>query len=325
MYIEQETLDDLMYEVLQLLLERPFAINTSRGKTSELNNVLLCLKNPLARVSRTETKGKLFSALGELLWYLSKKDNLSFIRYYISAYDNESEDGNSIYGAYGPRLFNWRKRKYWYLFNKSINQVDNIICLLRERPSSRRAVIQLFDGLDLCKHHREIPCTCTLQFLLRDGRLNLNVNMRSNDAFIGLPHDVFAFTMLQEIIAKTLNVEVGSYYHVVGSLHLYETHIEKVSNYLKEGVQSTKNAMPAMPEIDPWGSINQVMIIESKLRKGIPFRYSDYKLDEYWMDIVRLLEIYSCSKKGNKERAVEIQATINSKTFNAYIDPKTIK
>src|SRR5437868_15019071 len=78
---------------------------------------------------------------------------------------------------------------------------------------TRQAVIQIFDRIDLREKHNDIPCTCTLQLAIRDERLHLLANMRSNDWFSGLPHDVFAFTMLQEMLARALGIEVGTYKH----------------------------------------------------------------------------------------------------------------
>ena len=131
---------------------------------------------------------------------LAKTNSLEFISYYLSRYQDESEDGRTVYGAYGPRLFKLR----------GINQINNIRRLLKKRDS-RRAVIQLFDAKDIAKRHKDVPCTCTMQFMVRRRRLHLLTNMRSNDAFIGLPHDIFAFTMLQEIMARSLGLELGTY------------------------------------------------------------------------------------------------------------------
>ena len=74
-------------------------------------------------------------------------------------------------------------------------------------------------------------------------------NMRSNDAFIGLPHDIFAFTMIQEIVARALKLEPGTYSHAVGSLHLYKTNRDAARKYLKEGWQSTV-VMPRCPKVN---------------------------------------------------------------------------
>lgn len=180
MYLTAATVDDLLRQVFGKLLKSPNVIRPSRGRARELAGVLLKLENPKARLSRTESKGKLFSALGELLWYLAKTNGLAFINYYLSAYAEESDDGETVYGGYGPRLFDMRGH----------DQIANVIAGLRKSPDSRRAVIQLFDAADLAKRRVEIPCTCTLQFMIRRRRLHMFTYMRSNDAYLGLPHDV---------------------------------------------------------------------------------------------------------------------------------------
>jgi hypothetical protein len=83
-----------------------------------------------------------------------------------------------------------------------------------------------------------------LQFLIRRNRLHTLTTMRSNDAYIGLPHDIFCFSMLQEVLARTLGVALGQYSHFVGSLHLYDENRDEAQQYLDEGVQATI-AMPA--------------------------------------------------------------------------------
>lgn len=209
MYIAADTVDDMLRRVIGKLLSSKTSIRTTRGKTREMFGVLLQINNPRARLSLTEKKGTLFSCLGELLWYLAKTDELAFIHYYAPEYRYESDDNQTIRGAYGPRLFNMRGH----------DQVANVLNLLRGRPQSRRAVIQLFEAADITSHYKEIPCTCTLQFTIRRKRLDMLTSMRSNDAFLGLPHDVFAFTMFQEIMARALNITMGTYRHVVGSMH----------------------------------------------------------------------------------------------------------
>src|SRR5688572_29511039 len=126
MYFPSETLDDLLNDVFRELENRPFNIKTTRseknGNSSEIIGALIHLKNPRARLSRTETRGKPFSALGELIWYLSKSNDLDFITHYISQYAEESTDGKTVYGGYGPRLFNMHG-KY--------DQIKNVISLLK--------------------------------------------------------------------------------------------------------------------------------------------------------------------------------------------------
>src|SRR5207245_2696775 len=153
------------------------------------------------------------------------------------------------------------------LFNgRGLNQLEKVTDVLRRKRDSRQAVIQLFDGYDIVEEHGDVPCTCTLQFMLRQDKLHMFTNMRSNDAFVGLPHDFFCFTMLQEIVARTLSTELGTYKHAVGSLHLYDVNIEAAQQFLDEGWQSTEAPMPPMPKGDPWPAIDLLLKAESSIR-----------------------------------------------------------
>jgi thymidylate synthase len=308
MYFSAKTIDDLLRESFRRLLKSNSYLRASRGSMTELTGVLLQLTNPRARLSRTETKGRLFSCLGELFWYLAKTDELEFIRYYLSHYAKESDDGETVYGAYGPRLFSM----------KGNDQIANIIKLLRERPTSRRAVIQLFDPADIAEHHKGIPCTCTLQFMIRNGRLNMFTNMRSNDVFIGLPYDVFAFTMLQEILARTLDVEVGTYKHAVGSLHLYEKDGKAAQQYLDEGWQETVS-MPPMPLGDPWPALQTLLKAESEIRRGAISDVAGLKLDDYWADLVRLLQIFRYRKDKSTGEITKLRKNLSSQIYDTYV------
>ncbi len=246
--------------------------------------------------------------MGELLWYLAKSNDLKFITYYIKDYKDFSDDGKTIYGAYGPRLFNMDGN----------DQVANVIRLLKKKPSSRQAVIQLFKGTDILEEHKDIPCTCTLQFMIRENKMHMFVNMRSNDAYLGLPHDIFSFTMLQEILARTLNVELGSYKHAAGSLHLYDRDKGKAQTYLDEGWQSTVS-MPAMPKGDPWPSLVKLQQAENDLRHGNEIQLTSTDLHPYWMDLVRLLQVYSYRKYKKWRKIAMIKKGMTSRIYDPYI------
>jgi thymidylate synthase len=114
---------------------------------------------------------------------------------------------------------------------------------------------------------KEVPCTTTLQFHLRKGLLHMSVTLRSNNAYWGLPHDVFCFTMLQEMMARRLGVELGEYYHYVGSMHIYEDFLDTMREYVAEGVQRTIE-MPVMPIGDPFAMVDRLLDVERRLRAG---------------------------------------------------------
>jgi thymidylate synthase len=310
MQITARTLDDLLRKVFSTLLKSKNHIRATRGWTTESTAVLLELTNPRARLSRTETKGRLFSCLGELLWYLAKSKSVQFISYYLSRYKEESDDGRTVYGGYGPRLFKLRRT----------NQIENVLDLLRRKRHSRRAVIQLFDARDLATSHKDVPCTCTMQFMVRRRRLHLLTNMRSNDAFIGLPHDIFAFTMLQEIMARSLRLELGTYYHLVGSLHLYKRNRDSARRYLNEGWQSSNVAMPPMPVGNPWSSIDRVVSAEREIRCGHSSSVARVRLHPFWRDLIRLLHIFQHSKTGQWDQIKQLKSKMSIRLYDAYID-----
>jgi len=314
MYIVGKTFDDILRRVLDKFLKIKSQIKPTRGEAAEFTGVLLKLTNPRSRLSRTEKKGTIFSCLGELLWYLSGSNRLDFIDYYIPKYKEFSDDGVTIYGGYGPRLFN----------KDGENQIQNVLNRLRENPDTRRAVIQLFDAKDVISKAKDIPCTCTLQFFLRDKRLDMMTSMRSNDVFWGLPHDVFAFTMLQEIMARSLNADLGNYYHAVGSLHLYEKSRTGAKQFVDEGWQTMKS-MPKMPVGDPWNAIEILLQVEQDIRSNKDIDLEILNLDFFWKDLIRILQVFSCSKKNQNTEISTIKNEMTTRIYHPYIEKKEAK
>ncbi|MBY3116686.1 thymidylate synthase [Rhizobium laguerreae] len=296
MEIVQEGIDDVLMELYPALLSRGSAAAGTRGGILEVLGVTLNIKNPLARVSRSQDRGKPFSALGELLWYLHGSDQLEFIEPYIPRYREDAENG-VIYGAYGPRFSAMRG---------DINQVANIIQMLTDSPSTKRAVIQLFDAGDVTRRFKEVPCTTTMQFFVRESRLHLSVTMRSNDAYLGLPHDVFCFTMLQEMMARRLGHELGEYYHYVGSMHVYDGSVASMNAYVAEGWQRTW-IMPQMPNGDPFAVAKDLITLEQKIRHGEKVVAADQFQDPYWADVLRLVQVYWATRRSKSTDMAEVE------------------
>lgn len=304
-----ETVDDLLLDVYGAILKNGEEVVASRGKTLELSAVTLELANPLARLSRSEARGKVFSCLGELAWYLAGNDSLEMIEYYISVYAKEAIDGK-ILGAYGPRLFGTGHGR----------QVETVIDLLKRRLNSRRATIQLFDAEDIQRLEGDVPCTCVLQFLARREGLDLIAYMRSNDAVKGLPHDIFCFTMLQELIARSIGCKLGRYVHIAGSLHIYEDGLEAARQFLDEGYQSTKSPMNPMPAIDPWPSVESLLRFEAAIRTREPEPEGEFdKLDGYWQELIWLLRALGARKAKSEEQFAAARAALAKTVFTPFL------
>jgi thymidylate synthase len=125
--------------------------------------------------------------------------------------------------------------------------------------------------------------------------------------------------MIQELIARKVGAELGSYVHVVGSMHLYEPQIEEARAFLGEGWQSTI-PMPAMPSGDPSEGIKWLLTVEQQLREGSdPLRVALRGPDPYWSDLACLLAIFALTKQKRLGQTQALQATLTSEVYDLYV------
>jgi thymidylate synthase len=314
------TIDDALLRSYEFILASGTDIaSSSRGANREVLGVQIEISNPLARISRSEARSTstIYSAFGEFLWYLAQTDDFEFIKYYAPRYsDYVKVENGRVPAAYGPRLFAW----------DGIDQVSQVIQVLQRRPWSKQAVIQLFDRKDLAAGLPDIPCTCSVQFLCRDGRLDAITMMRSNDAVRGLPHDIFAFTMLQELIARTLSVELGIYRHWVSSLHIYESSAYIARDLIREGWQQTVgSAMELMPTGDPWPFVRQLLAAEQAFRVDRRKEPWTTTGSPYWDSLVWLLEMLRHFKDHDAESARASWERRPTKAFDIFVETRLRK
>ncbi len=144
-------------------------------------------------------------ALIETLWVLKGRTDLEYLLPYNKRMGSFSDDGVELSGAYGPQFVTQRQ----YVFN-----------ILKNDRNSRQAVMTIWKPNPAPS--KDVPCTVMLHFLIRDGKLDLIVYMRSNDLWLGFPYDLYLFTTIQKLMACSLKVKYGTYTHITGSMHLYE-------------------------------------------------------------------------------------------------------
>jgi thymidylate synthase len=283
-----ESLDEIQTWVLSSLLQDGSPVISRGMPTLELFPVSFTLTHPRRRcITNPERRWNLPLAIGEFCWHATGSNDLRFIEYYAPRW-KEFTDGIEIIGScYGHHIFSPK--------DGQPSQWERLVRLLRAERYSRRAVLQLFEpdtGLDA--NTKDAPCTCSIQFLIRDDRLQAIVYMRSNDAIWGLPYDVFLFTMLQELLALELGTDLGSYFHLVGSLHLYKRHFE-----LAERIVASKSSFPyGMPPMREHGQLTSFLALEQKIRVREQIDTEVGKLDPYWDHLLGVLKWYSLGKEG---------------------------
>lgn len=140
--------------------------------------------------------------------------------YFIEDYcDNILDSSSGGSHSIGTRIV-----KRSSLDQNSNDQLKKVINLLKKSPDTRRAIICLWHlEKDLSTEHP--PCACTIQFLIRNGKLDTIAYFRSNDSWMAALPDMIAITKLAKIISQKIGVPVGQYIHFAASYHLYEPDI----------------------------------------------------------------------------------------------------
>lgn len=223
--MEQHSIDIIWSSLLEMLLEEP--IQESRdGDCREMTQVVFNVDPRRCVLMNRARKFNRAYAAAEFIWYMRGDRDVRMMEAYAPSYKRFAsgplDHYPQSYGAYGPRIN---------------SQLTYVLDLLKNRPNTRQAVMSIWSPEDVYAAykggHNDIPCTLSLNFLLRKGKLHLTTTMRSNDVWLGVPYDVFCFCTLQTLMAATLGVEVGYYQHQVMSLHLYTRNEKKAHNCVR--------------------------------------------------------------------------------------------
>lgn len=171
--------------------------------------------------------------VAEFLWIATARDDVASIAPYNKKIADFSDDGVTFFGAYGPR---WR------------DDVNYAIDTLAKDKDSRQAIVRIWRRPD--QPTKDVPCTLSMQYLLRRGKLNTIATMRSSDAWLGLPYDIFNFAMLAKCVAGELSVPVGTLQMQLGSLHVYESNFAAVRSVINSDGHIAKVSQPVkLPDL----------------------------------------------------------------------------
>lgn len=183
-----------------------------RGKlTKEIpqRTLVVDTRRPVLTVPERSLSYRFMAA--EAYWILSGDDQVATIAPYNSRIKDFSDDGITFFGAYGPKIR---------------DQLPYVVAKLLEDRDSRQA------GLTIWRESppptKDVPCTVAIFFGIRNDCLNCHVFMRSSDVWLGVPYDVFTFSMLTHLVCGLLNeslasVQPGQLYLTAASSHLYES------------------------------------------------------------------------------------------------------
>ncbi|MFQ6610106.1 MAG: thymidylate synthase [Fidelibacterota bacterium] len=178
------------------------------------------------------------SIVHELFWYLSGETHIRNLRKQTKIWDAwTSEEKNWEVGRmYGYQWVNWEKYTKDPVSGNyqmtHINQIQNVIDLIKTNPDSRRMVVTAWNPSVL--DEVALPsCHSFFIFNVMDGKLNCHLTQRSGDIALGIPFNVACYAMLTQMIALETQLEVGEFSHYINDAHIYVNHIDGLEEQLK--------------------------------------------------------------------------------------------
>ena len=169
-----------------------------------------------------------YRAIDEVLWIWQKKSN-RILDLNSHIWDQWARKDGTIGKAYGYQM----GKKYEFKTKDGIqkmDQVDFVLYLLKNDPSSRRIMTNIFNHSELKDMALE-PCVYGTQWLVKEGKLHLILNQRSQDMLAANGWNTMQYAALQCLFAKVCGLGVGTLTHNIGDCHIYDRHIPLVENY----------------------------------------------------------------------------------------------
>jgi len=202
----------------------------------------------------TTKKCHLKSIIHELLWFLKGDTNTQYLTENgVKIWNEWADEKGDLGPVYGYQWRNWPTPS-----GAHIDQIDEIVKLLKEKPNSRRIIVSAWNAADLpdesispqenVKQGRMAlaPCHAFFQFYVADGKLSCQLYQRSADIFLGVPFNIASYALLTMMIAQVTGLELGDFVHTLGDAHLYNNHLEQA----EEQLSRTPFSLPSL-KINP--------------------------------------------------------------------------
>lgn len=220
----------------------------------------------------TTKKIHLKSVIHELLWFLNGDTNVSYLQEHgVRIWNEWATDDGDLGPIYGKQ---WRT---WLAPNgETIDQISQVIRMIKEKPNSRRLIVSAWNPADLPDESLSpqenvkrgkmalAPCHAFFQFYVANGKLSCLLYQRSCDVFLGLPFNIASYSLLNHMIAQQCGLGVGEFIWTGGDVHIYKNHFEQVE------LQLTREPRP-LPKL----------VIKRKPDSIFDYVYEDFEVVNY--------------------------------------------
>jgi thymidylate synthase len=170
----------------------------------------------------TTKKLHLKSIVHELLWFLRGDTNVKYLHEHgVTIWDEWADEAGELGPVYGQQWRSWPAPD-----GGTIDQMADVIGMIRKNPDSRRLIVSAWNPADVAKMALP-PCHCLFQFYVANGRLSCQLYQRSADIFIGVPFNIASYALLTMMVAQVTGLRAGEFIHTLGDAHLYLNHLEQ--------------------------------------------------------------------------------------------------
>lgn len=113
----------------------------------------------------------------------------------------------------------------------AVDQVNRLVNQIKATPDSRRLILTAWNA-ETTPQAPLPSCHVLSQFYVADGKLSLQLYQRSGDFFLGVPFNIASYSLLLHMVAAQTGYEVGDFIHTIGDTHIYNNHIEQITEQL---------------------------------------------------------------------------------------------
>ncbi len=207
----------------------------------------------------TTKKLHLRSIIYELLWFLKGDTNIRYLHdNKVSIWDEWADENGDLGPVYGRQWRSWATAD-----GRTIDQISEVLKLIREKPDSRRMMVTAWNPGEVEKMALP-PCHVLFQFYVANGKLSCQLYQRSADIFLGVPFNIASYALLTMMMAQVAGLKPGEFIHTFGDAHIYLNHTDQVALQLSRDFRP----LPRM-EINP------------EVKDIFNFRFEDFTLVDY--------------------------------------------
>ena len=186
----------------------------------------------------TTKKLHLKSIIYELLWFINGETNIKYLKENgVKIWDAWADKNGDLGPVYGSQWRNWN--------NEKIDQISNLIELIKNNPNSRRMLVSAWNPSVLPDTNKGFdenimngkaalpPCHAFFQFYVSNKKLSCQLYQRSADIFLGVPFNIASYATLLLLLCKETKLKPGELIGSFGDVHLYKNHLEQAHEQIK--------------------------------------------------------------------------------------------